>query len=379
MPVDHKVLLSKIQTWANALGFSQITVAPVDLSTAEPGLQHWLAKNFHGEMDYMARHGLTRARPAELIPGTLRVLSARMNYLPQGTTSGWQNDEWQRLQNKHEAVVSVYARGRDYHKVLRARLDKLARQIDAELKTLQPAQGDAFQYRAFTDSAPVLEAELATRSGQGWRGKHSLVLNRDAGSMFFLGEIFVNIELPLSEPVSAHCGECNACIDVCPTQAIVAPGVVDARRCISYLTIEHKGAIDETLRPLIGNHIYGCDDCQLICPWNKFAQPSTVVDFDARAGWQGLDVLRALTWQEVDFLRFTEGSPVRRIGHVQWLRNAAVVAGNALRDGKLNADLVRGVQEALQNLLMHESDLVRQHAQWALGQLGVQIDLARVV
>jgi epoxyqueuosine reductase len=373
LPIDQKLLLSKIQTWANALGFSQITVAPVDLSSAEPGLQQWLAQNFHGEMAYMARHGLTRARPAELIPGTVRVLSARMNYLPQGTSEGWQDREWQRLQNQHEAVVSVYARGRDYHKVLRTRLDKLAQQIDAELKTLQQPQGEAFQYRAFTDSAPVLEVELATRSGQGWRGKHSLVLNRDAGSMFFLGEIFVNIDLPLSEPVSSHCGECTACIDVCPTQAIVAPGLVDARRCISYLTIEHQGAIDEDLRPLIGNHIYGCDDCQLICPWNKFAQPSTVVDFDAREGWQDLDVLRALTWQEADFLRFTEGSPVRRIGHAQWLRNAAVVAGNALRemgDDKSNADFVRAVKEALQHLLVHDSHLVREHAQWALNQLG---------
>jgi epoxyqueuosine reductase len=324
-------------------------------------------------MAYMARHGLTRARPAELIPGTLRVLSARMNYLPQGTSQGWQDREWQRLQNQHEAVVSVYARGRDYHKVLRTRLDKLAQQIDAELKTFQHPQGEGFQYRAFTDSAPVLEAELATRSGQGWRGKHSLVLNRDAGSMFFLGEIFVNIDLPLTESVSSHCGECTACIDVCPTQAIVAPGLVDARRCISYLTIEHQGAIDEDLRSLIGNHIYGCDDCQLICPWNKFAQPSTVVDFDAREGWQGLDVLRALTWQEADFLRFTEGSPVRRIGHVQWLRNAAVVAGNALRemgDEKSNAEFVRAVKEALQHLLVHESHLVGEHAQWALHQLG---------
>ncbi len=371
MPIDHKVLLSKIQTWANALGFSQITVAPVDLSSAEPGLKHWLAQNFHGEMDYMARHGMTRARPAELVHGTLRVLTARMNYLPQGTSPGWQDREWRRLQNAHEAVVSVYARGRDYHKVMRTRLDKLAQHIDAELQALQ--------YRAFTDSAPVLEAELATRSGQGWRGKHSLVLTRDAGSMFFLGEIFVNIALPLSEPVSAHCGECTACSEICPTQAIVAEGLVDARRCISYLTIEHKGAIDEPLRPLIGNHIYGCDDCQLICPWNKFAQPSTLVDFDARAGWQDLDVLRALTWGEAEFLHFTQGSPVRRIGHAQWLRNAAVVAGNALRrlapdpsqkaDAQTNTaqtDMAQAVRAALQHLLMHESPVVREHAQWAL-------------
>jgi epoxyqueuosine reductase len=325
-------LRSEIQNLGISLGFSQIAVAPLDLSSAEPHLQAWLAQNFHGEMDYMARHGMKRARPAELVPGTLSVVTARMNYLPRDTPADWQELEWQRLRDPKQAVVSLYARGRDYHKVLRQRLDTLARQIDAFLlaHAAELPQG-GLQYRAFTDSAPVLEAELATRSGQGWRGKHTLVLNREAGSMFFLGEIFLNIELPASEPTSAHCGKCTACIDVCPTQAIVAPGVVDARRCISYLTIEHAGSIDEALRPLMGNRIYGCDDCQLICPWNKYAQIANLPDFDARAGLVGQDIARLLGWSEADFLRLTEGSAIRRIGHARWVRNLAVAAGNALR------------------------------------------------
>jgi epoxyqueuosine reductase len=331
----------------------------LDLSSAEPKLQHWLAQNFHGSMDYMARHGMKRARPAELVPGTLSVLTARMNYLPRDTTEGWQEVEWQRLRTPTEAVVSTYARGRDYHKVLRNRLDTLAQQIDALLvDTLKP---NGFDYRAFTDSAPAMEAELATRSGQGWRGKHSLVLNREAGSMFFLGEIFLNGALPPSAATSAHCGQCTACMDVCPTQAIVAEGLVDARRCISYLTIEHEGAIDEALRPLMGNHIYGCDDCQLVCPWNKFAQTSTLPDFDVRAGLVGQDIARLLAWTEEEFLRYTEGSPIRRIGHERWLRNLAVAGGNALRDAD-NATL----RKALQTHRNHPSEVVREHIHWAL-------------
>lgn len=318
-------------------------------------------------MDYMARHGMKRARPAELVPGTLSVLTARMNYLPRDTPSDWQSVEWQRLSKSSEAVVSVYARGRDYHKVLRQRLDTLARQIDAHLTAHAENLGDeGLHYRAFTDSAPVLEAELAARSGQGWRGKHTLVLNREAGSMFFLGEIFLNIALPASEPTSAHCGQCTACIDVCPTQAIVAPGVVDARRCISYLTIEHAGPIDEALRPLMGNHIYGCDDCQLICPWNKFAQTASLPDFDARAGLVGQDITRLLTWTEDEFLRYTEGSPIRRIGHARWVRNLAVAAGNALRQG---ADA--RLTQSLQAHLTHESEVVRECVQWALRQYAI--------
>ncbi len=363
----HQLLLSEIQNLGNSLGFSQIAVAPLDLSSAEPHLQAWLAQNFHGEMDYMARHGMKRARPAELVPGTLSVVTARMNYLPQDTQADWQNVEWQRLRDPTQAVVSLYARGRDYHKVLRQRLDTLARQIDAFLVAQAAAlPQDGLQYRAFTDSAPVLEAELAARSGQGWRGKHTLVLNREAGSMFFLGEIFLNIALPASEPTSAHCGQCTACIDVCPTQAIVAPGVVDARRCISYLTIEHAGPIDEALRPLMGNHIYGCDDCQLICPWNKFAQTSSLPDFDARTGLVGQDIARLLAWTEDEFLRNTEGSPIRRIGYARWVRNLAVAAGNALRQG---ADA--RLTQSLQAHLTHESDVVRECVQWALKQSAI--------
>jgi len=364
LSIDYKLLLSQIQTLGETLGFSQIAVAPVDLSSAEPRLQHWLAQNFHGSMDYMARHGMKRARPAELVPGTLSVLTARMNYLPRDTPDGWQEVEWQRLRNPSEAVVSVYARGRDYHKVLRNRLDTLAQQIDTLLvDTLKP---EGFEYRAFTDSAPVMEAELATRSGQGWRGKHSLVLNREAGSMFFLGEIFLNVALPTSEPTGAHCGQCTACVAVCPTQAIVAEGLVDARRCISYLTIEHEGAIDVALRPLMGNRIYGCDDCQLICPWNKFAQTASLPDFDVRAGLVGQDIARLLRWTEDEFLRYTEGSPIRRIGHVRWLRNLAVAAGNALKDTDHLCKVT--LREALQMHLQHPSDVVRTHVQWALAQ-----------
>ncbi|HEY1230274.1 MAG TPA: tRNA epoxyqueuosine(34) reductase QueG, partial [Ramlibacter sp.] len=250
--------------WGRELGFSQIGVAGVDLSDAEPGLLQWLSNGWHGEMAYMQTHGLKRARPADLVPGTLSVITARMDYLPSATPEGWQAIEFDRLRRPGEGVVSLYARGRDYHKVLRQRLQKLADRIAQDL--------GPFGQRAFTDSAPVLEVELATRSGQGWRGKHTLTLSREAGSMFFLGEIYVDLELPATEPETAHCGTCGACIDICPTGAIVGPQRLDARRCISYLTIEHAGPIPEELRPKIGNRIYGCDDCQLVCPWNKFAQ-----------------------------------------------------------------------------------------------------------
>jgi epoxyqueuosine reductase len=358
----HTLLLSQMQIWAQALGFSQIAVAPVDLSSAEPGLRDWLDQHFHGEMDYMARHGMKRARPAELVPGTLSVLTARMNYLPRDTPADWQDIEWGRLRAPHQGVVSVYARGRDYHKVMRHRLDTLAQQIDGYLKT-HAAEDAPLQYRAFTDSAPVLEAELAARSGQGWRGKHTLVLNRDAGSMFFLGEIYLNLALPASEPVGSHCGHCTACLDVCPTHAIVAPGVVDARRCISYLTIEHAGSVDPALRPLMGNRIYGCDDCQLACPWNKFAQTASLPDFDVRDGLVDQHLADLLGWSETDFLRRTEGSAIRRIGHARWLRNLAVAAGNALRV----ADDTR-LRQALAGHLDHASDVVREHVRWALAQ-----------
>ena len=353
-----------MQEWARELGFSQIGVAGVDLSAAEPGLAAWLAQGFHGDMHYMASHGLKRARPAELVPGTVSVITARMDYLPRethinaspdgpGAPAGWQAFELGRLGRPHEGIVSVYARGRDYHKVLRARLQKLSDRI---AEAIGP-----FGHRVFTDSAPVLEAELASRSGQGWRGKHTLVLNREAGSTFFLGEIYVDMALPPSAPVTAHCGSCIACIDVCPTQAIIAPHRLDARRCISYLTIEHAGPIPVELRPLLANRIYGCDDCQLICPWNKFAQVSRLPDFDERKGLAGQQLVHLFAWDEATFLRMTEGGPIRRIGHERWLRNVAVALGNALRatgDGALRA--------ALQSRAEDPSMLVREHVAWAL-------------
>ena len=342
-----------MQLWARELGFSQIGIAGVDLSSAEAGLSAWLAAGFHGDMHYMAAHGLKRARPAELIPGTVSVITARMNYLPATTTDDWQAVEFSRLQRPTEAIISSYARGRDYHKVMRSRLQKLGEKIAVHVEQLG--------HRAFTDSAPVLEAELAQRAGQGWRGKHTLILNRDAGSMFFLGEIYINRALPHSEPVSAHCGSCNACIDVCPTQAIIAPHKLDARRCISYLTIEHAGAIPLELRPLIGNRIYGCDDCQLICPWNKFAQRNALPDFDERQGLTGQQLVTLFAWTEEEFLRHTEGSAIRRIGHERWQRNIAVAMGNALR-----AEHDDGISAALQKQRTHKSELVREHVLWAL-------------
>jgi epoxyqueuosine reductase len=354
--IDGPRLVGQIRAWALELGFSQIGVAGVDLSSAEAGLLAWLCNGFHGEMAYMQTHGLKRARPAELVPGTASVITARMDYLPASTPEGWQAVEFERLRRPREGVVSTYARGRDYHKVLRSRLQKLSDRIGSEI--------GPFGHRVFTDSAPVLEAELAARSGQGWRGKHTLVLNRDAGSMFFLGEIYVDMELPASEPARGHCGTCSACIEVCPTQAIVAPYRLDARRCISYLTIEHAGPIPEELRPLIGNRIYGCDDCQLVCPWNKFARRSALPDFDERSGLTGRQLVELFGWTEEEFLRRTEGGPIRRIGHERWLRNVAVAIGNALRvrdDPALRA--------ALQSRADHPSPLVREHVAWARAQV----------
>ncbi len=368
--VNSSQLMSQIRAWARELGFSQIGVAGVDLSSSEAGLSTWLARGFHGDMAYMAAHGLKRARPAELVPGTVSVITARMDYLPGATPEGWQAIEFERLRRPGEGIVSLYARGRDYHKVLRARLQKLADRISVDI--------GPFGHRVFTDSAPVLEAELAVRSSQGWRGKHSLVLNREAGSMFFLGEVFVDIELPFrplalvnigsiaTNIVANHCGSCTACIDVCPTQAILAPGLLDARRCISYLTIEHQGSIPADLRALIGNRIYGCDDCQLICPWNKFAQRSALPDFDEREGLTGQQLATLFGWTEADFLRFTEGSPIRRIGHERWLRNVAVALGNALRSASISADAKPALRAALAQHRHHPSPLVQEHVQWAL-------------
>lgn len=359
--INATQFVSQIQAWGQDLGFSQIGIADVDLSSAEAGLLAWLAAGFHGDMYYMAAHGLKRARPAELQPGTVSVITARMDYLPRAAVPEWRGAEWQQRQNTATGIVSVYARGRDYHKVLRQRLQQLAERLAQVLTPLG--------YRVFTDSAPVLEVELAQRSGLGWRGKHTLLVHRAAGSMFFLGEIFLDHPLPLSQPIADHCGSCSACMRHCPTQAIVAPYRLDARRCISYLTIEHPGPIPVDLRPAFGNRVYGCDDCQLACPWNKFAQRSVLPDFDARAPMQFQSLLNWWQWSEAEFLRHTEGSPVRRIGYVRWSRNLAVALGNALRVAPV--DDARLLTQALQQRQPMAEALVREHIDWALLQRGM--------
>jgi epoxyqueuosine reductase len=351
--VDGGRVLEQARTWAKELGFSQIGVAGIDMAEAEAGLTAWLDAGFQGSMHYMTRHGMKRARPAQLVPGTVSVITARMDYLPHTSGDEWQGIEWQRLADARAATVSIYARGRDYHKVLRLRLQALADRIAQDI--------GPFGHRVFTDSAPVLEVELAARSGLGWRGKHTLALSRDAGSMFFLGELFVDFALPHTAAVDAHCGSCSACIDVCPTRAIVAPYRLDARRCISYLTIEHEGAIPAELRPLIGNRIYGCDDCQLVCPWNKYAQRSTLADFDPRQGLDAVTLLALWAWEQPEFLQRTEGSAIRRIGWQRWRRNLAVALGNALR-----ATGDESLREALQAARDGADALVQEHVDWAL-------------
>ena len=353
--LDGEALLAQLRGWGRELGFSQIGIAGIDLASAEAPLLAWLDNGFHGAMDYMAAHGLKRARPAELVPGTLSVVTARLEYLPRDTPADWQAREWQRLGQAGQAAVALYARGRDYHKVARGRLQQLA---DRLADAIGP-----FGHRVFTDSAPVLEVELAARSGIGWRGKHTLALDRDAGSMFFLGEIFVDVALPESPIASDHCGSCRACIDVCPTQAIVAPYELDARRCISYLTIEAKGAIPVEFRAAIGNRVYGCDDCQLVCPWNKFATASPLADFDVRPALDAPRLLDLWAWREDDFLRETEGSAIRRIGFERWQRNCAVALGNALA-----ASGDPAIVAALKAPREETSALVREHIDWALQQ-----------
>jgi epoxyqueuosine reductase len=370
-------LALSIKRWGVELGFAEIRITDIDLGHAEAGLRAWLDAGMHGEMDYMAAHGMMRARPAELVPGTVRVISARMNYLPRELESGaeadaetddqagtnlagamaidWRERERRRLADPGAAVISVYARGRDYHKVLRARLQQLADRVKAEI-------GD-FGYRVFTDSAPLMELPLAEKAGLGWRGKHTLLLSRTAGSMFFMGEFLVDLPLPVDAPIGAHCGQCSACIDICPTQAILGPGRLDARRCVSYLTIELKSAIPLELRPLIGNRIYGCDDCQTACPWNKFAQRAVLPDFDERHGLGDASMVELFAWTEVEFNRKMEGSPIRRIGHERWLRNLAVGLGNAAAAGaKGDAAIVAALTARRDD----PSALVREHVEWAL-------------
>jgi len=353
---DLPVLALSIKAWGRELGFAEIRIADVDLSMAEAGLRDWLAQGMHGDMDYMASHGMKRARPAELVPGAVRAIMARMDYLPPTLGTDWREAELARQQDPAAANISMYARGRDYHKVLRARLQQLADRIAGEV--------GPFGHRVFTDSAPVMEVALAEKSGLGWRGKHTLLLNREGGSMFFLGEILIDLALPVDAPVGDHCGQCRACIDVCPTQAILGPYRLDARRCIAYLTIELKGSIPLELRPLIGNRVYGCDDCQLVCPWNKFAQRATLDDFDVRNGLDSATMVELFGWSEEEFNRKLEGSPIRRIGHERWLRNLAVGLGNAATAGVAQPQIVA----ALQARTAHPSELVREHVAWALAR-----------
>jgi epoxyqueuosine reductase len=345
-PRDWTALAASIAQWGRELGFQEIGIADTDLAGDEARLLNWLRANRHGEMDYMARHGVARARPAELVPGTLRVISARMNYWPGGARAP---DAV--LADSRKAYVARYAHGRDYHKLLRARLAKLARRIQDEV--------GAFGHRVFTDSAPVLEVALAAKAGLGWRGKHTLLLTREAGSYFFLGEIYTDLPLPTTPPASAHCGTCAQCIAACPTGAIVAPYELDARRCISYLTIELKGSIPESLRPLIGNRVYGCDDCQLACPWNRFAPSSDEPDFHrVRSGLDDADLVDLFGWTEAEFNARLRGSAIRRIGYERWSRNLAVGLGNAAPD--------QTIVRALKRRAHDPSPLVREHVSWAL-------------
>ncbi len=353
VPLDLPLLARQIRGWGEQLGFQKVGIADIDLSHAEPRLGEWLSAGFHGEMDYMAKHGVKRARPAELVPGTLRVIAARMDYSPPRAAPSWQV-----LGDAGKAFVSRYALGRDYHKVLRRRLQRLAERIEAAV--------GAFSYRVFTDSAPVMEVELAGMAGLGWRGKHTLLLTRDAGSYFFLGEIYTDLPLPVDKPVRNHCGTCEKCIDICPTRAIVAPYRLDARRCISYLTIELPGSIPPELRPLIGNRVYGCDDCQLVCPWNKYAQVSAEPDFAVRNGLDDASLTGLFAWSEAEFHARLLGSAIHRIGYERWLRNLAVGLGNV-------PPAAPGAPEAVAALRArsdHPSALVREHVAWALQRHG---------
>lgn len=351
---DYVQLAREIKELGKQVGFADIRISDVDLSHVVERYQAWIAAGFHGDMTYMESHGSKRYRPDELVPGTVRVITARMDYLPSDTTSDWRDIEKTRAAD--QAVISIYARGRDYHKVLRQRLQQLADGIALKV--------GGFGYRVFTDSAPVMEVALAEQAGLGWRGKHTLLLTREAGSLFFLGEILVDIPLPVDAPTSNHCGQCQSCMTVCPTQAIVAPYQLDARRCISYLTIELHGPIPLEFRSLIGNRVYGCDDCQLYCPWNKFAQAATLNDFDVRHGLDQRTMLELFAWTEADFLRRMEGSPIRRIGYERWLRNLAVGLGNAASEFKGRADIVNALQARLDD----SSEMVREHITWALAQ-----------
>jgi epoxyqueuosine reductase len=344
---DMAALKAAIALWSSELGFQQLGVSDIDLSDAEARLDRWLADGHHGEMHYMPRHGTKRSRPAELVPGTLRVISVRMDYFPDG-----QEQSAALLDHESRAYISRYALGRDYHKMMRGRLQKLATRIKQEVGN--------FGYRAFVDSAPVLEKPIAEKAGLGWLGKHTNIINKQAGSWFFLGELYTDLPLPVDEKASGHCGTCQACIDVCPTRAIVAPYELDARRCISYLTIELRGSIPVEFREAIGNRIYGCDDCQLFCPWNKFAQPTTEKDFAPRHGLDDIELTELFGWSEAKWLERTAGSAIRRIGYECWLRNIAIALGNA----RSTPEII----QALQSRLDYDSELVVEHVRWALAR-----------
>ena len=346
-PVDYRALARAIKQQGQALGFQQLGISDIALDQASARLRDWLAAGFHGEMEYMARHAALRQDPRQLVPGTVRVISARMDYLPPA------DDGEAVMDNPELGFVSRYALGRDYHKLMRKRLQNLADWIEARI--------GAFGYRVFVDSAPVLEKALAEKAGLGWIGKHTNLLSREAGSWFFLGEIYTDLPLPVDAPVSDHCGSCRACIDICPTRAIIAPYQLDARLCISYLTIELHGPIPEELRPLMGNRIYGCDDCQLVCPWNRFARLSGEDDFLPRQGLDAPRLIELFAWSEEEFKERLQGSPIRRIGHERWLRNIAVALGNGPK--------TEAVIKALKGRLDHPSAMVREHVRWALGRL----------
>ena len=346
---DHTAIIETIQAWARELGFQDIGFTGVNLHEHEAYLEKWLQAGYHGTMDWMDRHGSKRSRPSELVPGTCTVISCRMDYLPDAA------DSWEILENSEKGFVSRYALGRDYHKLIRSRLAKLAERIRDEL-----ACGT---FRAFVDSAPVLERAVAEQSGLGWIAKNTMLINESAGSYFFLGEIYTDIPFMPSDPKEEkHCGSCSACMVACPTDAFVAPFVLDARRCISYLTIEHKGSIDEALRPKMGNRIYGCDDCQLVCPWNKFATTSPEPDFAPREGLDQADLVTLFAWTEKEFEERLQGSPIRRIGHERWLRNIAVALGNA--------ETTQEIVNALRSKQDTSSPLVKEHIAWALTQHG---------
>lgn len=346
---DGAQLLARIRLWAAELGFSRVGVADVNLDADAAHLRHWLEQGRHGDMAWMARHGELREKPEALRPGTVRVLSVRMDYATSETA-----DDWAALADGSRAYVARYARGRDYHKLMRNRLQKLAEKIAAEV--------GPFGHRAFVDSAPVLERALARNAGLGWIGKHTCLIDPQNGSWFFLGEIYTDLPLPVDAPASEHCGTCTRCIEVCPTQAITAPYQLDARRCIAYLTIEHEGTIPEDLRAPIGNRVFGCDDCQLVCPWNKFAKVASQPDFRARNNLDAASLIELFAWTEDEFLQRTEGSAIRRLGHERWLRNIAVGLGNAPTTPAIIA--------ALQSRREHPSALVREHIAWALARHG---------